>query len=182
VKGVSGNISDRGTHKHYRDAFNHASKRGGGFTPKLTKKDTIDYLAKLSAEAARYGMSTGLKNAEELLDQAGPYVHFAVNEECASMADSEGCAPYEPFLLAGKPVFHIEYVTQRRTGKEVTLTSTNRSLQKLTSKALEDLYCQRTVMGNKRHLSAHAAELLRNSTVIKELALGGFTLFCEFHG
>jgi hypothetical protein len=68
------------------DAFNHRSKRGGGFTPKLTSEDSIRFLAKLSNEAAKYGMSTGLKNIEELIERVHPYIHFAVNEECASMS------------------------------------------------------------------------------------------------
>jgi len=171
-----------GTGKHVfltqlcSDAFNHESGRGGGFANKLTKTDTLQFLARLSAEAARYGMSTGLKNAEELLDVAGPYVHFAVNEECSSMADSDGCAPYEPFLLAGKPVFHIEYV---KPVGPTELTSTNRALGRMNTTELQDLYCQRVTLRNKMPLSGVAAELLRRSTVIKELELGGFTLFCE---
>ncbi|KAF2666846.1 hypothetical protein BT63DRAFT_441894 [Microthyrium microscopicum] len=162
------------------DAFNHESKRGGGFKPKLTKADTVAYLARLSNEAAKYGMSTGLKNVEELVNDVSQYVHFAVNEECASMDNSDGCGPYQKFLLSGKPVFHIEYVKNRGgNGTNVQITSTNRSLSRYGTAELEALYCQRSILKGKTPLVAKAADLLRGSTVIKELELGGFTLFCD---
>jgi hypothetical protein len=89
------------------DAFNR-NKKAGGFSKKLTKQDSITYIKKVAAEAAGYNMSTGLKNTEELISSVQDSVQFAVNEECASTADSDGCAPYIDFLKSGKPVFHIE--------------------------------------------------------------------------
>ena len=48
-------------------------------------------------------MATGLKNAMDVIGELGPYVRFAVNEECAVRNE---CKQYTGF---GKPVYHIEY-------------------------------------------------------------------------
>jgi hypothetical protein len=48
-------------------------------------------------------MATGLKNAMDTISEIRPYVHFAVNEECAVRNE---CKQYTSFT---KPVFHIEY-------------------------------------------------------------------------
>ena len=61
-------------------------------------------MRKLAAEAAKYGMSTGLKNAEEIIPSVIDVVQFAVNEECVTV--DGGCGAYDGF---GKPVYHIEY-------------------------------------------------------------------------
>lgn len=86
------------------------NEKGGGFKKPLTKKDTIAYVRKISREAARYGMSTGLKNAQGILKQVEADIHFAVNEECAGMKE---CRVYDGFMkgsaqFPAKPVFHIE--------------------------------------------------------------------------
>jgi Glycoside-hydrolase family GH114 len=60
-------------------------------------------LNKLAAEAAKYGMSTGLKNAEEILPSVNSVIQFAVNEQCSS---DGSCTSYDGF---GKPVYHLEY-------------------------------------------------------------------------
>jgi hypothetical protein len=59
----------------------------------------------MSAEAAKYGISTGLKNAESILSRVEPYVQFAVNEQCHEYS---GCDVYSGFV-ANKPVYNIEY-------------------------------------------------------------------------
>ena len=51
-------------------------------------------------------MSTGLKNAADLISSVLHYVHFSVNEECVLYSE---CDMFSPFIKAGKPVFHIEY-------------------------------------------------------------------------
>jgi hypothetical protein len=70
----------------------------------LTQNDAVTYLRKIAAEAAKYGMSTGLKNAEEIISSVQDVVSFAVNEECVTVDGS--CDAYASF---GKPVYHIEY-------------------------------------------------------------------------
>jgi hypothetical protein len=63
----------------------------------------------MAQEAARYNMSTGLKNSGSILSQVQDVIQFAVNEECAAMGE---CNVYQSFLRV-KPVFHIEYTTTK---------------------------------------------------------------------
>jgi glycosyl hydrolase family 114 len=71
----------------------------------LTEKDSVNYIRFMAKEAARYNMSTGLKNSDAILPQVQDVIQFAVNEECAAMGE---CNVYKNFLKS-KPVFHIEY-------------------------------------------------------------------------
>jgi endo-alpha-1,4-polygalactosaminidase (GH114 family) len=103
-------------------------------------------------------MSTGLKNAQEILSQVTDDVQFAVNEQCA--ADS-GCTEYESFLDAGKPVFHIEYVDDGKSAdsgeKSSRVKRANTSTDCLKNSSIG------------RQLS----------TVIKYLALDGWVEYCD---
>lgn len=60
----------------------------------------------LSAEARKYNLSIGLKNAGEIIPQVIDIVDFQVNEESAKYKEGE---TFEAFIKAGKAVFHIEY-------------------------------------------------------------------------
>jgi hypothetical protein len=71
----------------------------------LTAEDSVKYTHMLAAEAANYGMSTGLKNAENTLSEVKDVVQFVVNESCVSSPGN--CTQYIDF---GKPIYHIEYV------------------------------------------------------------------------
>jgi hypothetical protein len=123
-------------------------------------------------------MSMGLKNAEELLDSVLPYINFAVNEECASMANSEGCEPYSPLIRAGKPVFHIEYAKWTPMGaNNVTIRSDKMAYMRYTSDALEQLYCLNTTLRGMKRVPGDVAPLF--STVIKVLGLDGWVLYCD---
>ena len=122
-------------------------------------------------------MAIGLKNAEELLPRVSQFVHFAVNEECASMANSDGCDPYAPFLKMGKPVFHIEYVKYSVKGNNVTIRSETSALRSYSSEKLESLYCLQTALRNKKRIAANVAPLF--STVIKAVSLEGFVMYCD---
>jgi len=62
------------------DPFNDDFDRGGGFKPKLTADDSVVFMKRLAAEAKRYGMSIGLKNAENILPNITDVIQFAVNE------------------------------------------------------------------------------------------------------
>jgi hypothetical protein len=131
----------------------------------------------LSNEAAKYGMATGLKNSEELLRKASKYVHFAVNEECASMDNSEGCEPYTSFLRSGKPVFHIEYAKYSVQGVNVTIRAESNTLRSYNSGQLGSLYCLQTALRNKKLVAEDVVPLF--STVIKVLGLDGWAMYCD---
>jgi hypothetical protein len=122
-------------------------------------------------------MAIGLKNSEELLQRVSQFVHFAVNEECASMANSEGCGPYTKFLRLGKPVFHIEYAKYTVKGSNVTIKAESTSLRSYGSDQLESLYCLQTALPNKRLVATDVAPMF--STVIKVLGLDGWVLYCD---
>lgn len=146
----------------------------------------MTYLRKLSAEAAKYGMATGLKNAEELLPQVIPDVQFAVNEQCQMDGD---CAVYNALLDAGKPVFHIEYTTPcfGAGGSSVLLGSSDPQLAGYTSSQLKDLFCMDSAgLGGKKTGEGKAVvpvkdapEKAKFSTIIKVLLLDGWAFYCD---
>jgi len=158
------------------DPFNDDFQRGGGFKPPLVEADSVEFVKKLSAEARRYGMSMGLKNAEELLPNVTQYIHFAVNEECATY--ERGCKQYEPLLRAGKPVFHFEYVKiLDKNGRVPTLQSVYPQWANLSSRAIQDYYCLRNNFGNAELVGPDIGRLF--STAIKLLDLGGWVMYCD---
>jgi hypothetical protein len=146
----------------------------------------VTYLRKLSAEAAKYGMATGLKNAEELLPQVIPDVQFAVNEQCQMDGD---CAVYNALLDAGKPVFHIEYTTPcfGAGGSSVLLGSSDPQLAGYTSSQLKDLFCMDSAgLGGGKAGKGKAVvpvkdapEKAKFSTIIKVLLLDGWAFYCD---
>jgi hypothetical protein len=95
-----------------------------GFTPALTEQDTIDFMKKQADYSHSLGLSIGLKNAEQVIDQVGDYIEFAVNEQCVELDD---CATYLNFLDSSKPVFHIEYPKnyQREEAKDCLKSDPN---------------------------------------------------------
>jgi len=72
----------------------------------LTTSDAIDYLTFLADIAHSLNMSIGLKNAAEIVNQTLGFLQWEVNEQCEQYQE---CDSFEPFIKAGKPVFHIEY-------------------------------------------------------------------------
>ncbi|KAF2665903.1 hypothetical protein BT63DRAFT_376659 [Microthyrium microscopicum] len=79
----------------------YQARGAGGLN--LRRSDAVSFMRFISESAAKYNMATGLKNGMDLISSLGPYVHFAVNEQCA---DKRECEQYRTFK---KPVFHIEY-------------------------------------------------------------------------
>jgi hypothetical protein len=117
-------------------------------------------------------MSTGLKNGEEILSTVMDVVQFAVNEECQSYG---GCSGYDSFLAAGKPVYHIEYAHHSMNDNEVVLSSDSADLAGMSSEDIKQLFClQRDLPGKMR-----GAEKSKFSTVIKNLNLDGWVLYCD---
>jgi endo-alpha-1,4-polygalactosaminidase (GH114 family) len=82
------------------DAYNNDNGLG------LTTADAIDYVTFLANGAAALNMSVGLKNAEEIIGDVLPLMQWSVNEQCEVYTE---CDQFQPFIAAGKPVFHIEY-------------------------------------------------------------------------
>ncbi|TGJ83812.1 hypothetical protein E0Z10_g4962 [Xylaria hypoxylon] len=82
-----------------------------GYTNKpgfaLTEDDTVDYVQYLAETAHAAGLGYGLKNAGAIVDRVVDVAQWAINEECAEYNE---CADWSPFVKAGKPVFHVEYV------------------------------------------------------------------------
>lgn len=72
----------------------------------LTAADSVSFVKFLSIEAAKYNMSTGLKNAGDIIGNVIDYVHFSVNEQCVQYSE---CDTFAAFIKNSKPVFNIEY-------------------------------------------------------------------------
>ncbi|KAF1914213.1 glycoside hydrolase superfamily [Ampelomyces quisqualis] len=72
----------------------------------LTINDSIEYIRYLSMVTSPLNLTLGLKNAKGIISAVLPLVSFSVNEQCAQYNE---CNDFQPFIAAGKPVFHIEY-------------------------------------------------------------------------
>jgi len=151
----------------------------------LTTTDSTNFLKRMAAEAKKYGMSTGLKNALEILPAVLGDIQYAVNEECQGGAD---CTSYRPLLSAGKPVFHIEYVTHSVTDGQVILKSELDGLQGASTETIRSVLCveknlQKMVAnGTVSHpaiVDGDAASAKQYSTVIKGLLLDGWVYYCD---
>jgi hypothetical protein len=150
----------------------------------LTDKHAADYVKKLSVEASKYGMSTGLKNAQGILTAVQDYVHFAVNEEAAVSDPEADCGNYTVLTQAGKPVFHIEYANYSkldRNGEPVIKylpedpkhpKDREADFQRMSSVNLKSALC----LKDKPELATYAENF---STVIKHKNLDGFVMYCQ---
>lgn len=72
----------------------------------LTEAGAVEYMAFLAASAHTRGLSIGLKNAGDIVNQTLDMMQWQVNEQCSQYDE---CDVFQPFIEAGKPVFHIEY-------------------------------------------------------------------------
>ncbi len=72
----------------------------------LTYQDQLDYNIWLAEEAHARGLSIGLKNDGEQVNDLLPYFDWALTEDCF---DQGWCEEMLPFIEAGKPVFAAEY-------------------------------------------------------------------------
>jgi hypothetical protein len=78
----------------------------------LTTSTGLDYLSYLTAQARIVSLAIGIKNSPALIKDALSLVDYVVNESCA---EYDECDIYQPFISAGKPVFHIEYMSDDNT-------------------------------------------------------------------
>jgi hypothetical protein len=143
-----------------------------------TEAAAIAYMKKLSNEAARYGMSTGLKNAQAIIPGVIDYIKFAVNEQCGARHE---CDTYNPLIAAKKPVFQIEYaVPTSKSGKDIRIDP-----QGFGSDEQQD-YKKWAAMSSTDVIKALCLNTNTNpengfSTVIKTMGLDGYTLDCDDH-
>ncbi|MEU6421859.1 endo alpha-1,4 polygalactosaminidase [Streptomyces spiralis] len=72
----------------------------------LTAADQLRYNRLVAELAHDRGMAVGLKNDLDQIPQLVGDFDFAVDEQCAQYRE---CAKLEPFVAAGKAVFHVEY-------------------------------------------------------------------------
>jgi len=82
---------------------------GGGFDTPLTSSDSVTFMTKLSTYAHSQGLAIGLKNAGAIVEDTLSFLDWSVNEQCVQYDE---CDTFSPFISAGKPVFHIEYLDQ----------------------------------------------------------------------
>jgi len=80
----------------------------------LTAADQLDFNKFLAKEAHQRGLSVGLKNDLDQIDELEPWFDWALNEECFAYDE---CEMIHPFIQAGKAVFHVEYVDERSEGQ-----------------------------------------------------------------
>jgi hypothetical protein len=72
----------------------------------LTRQDQLDYNQFLATEGHARGLSVGLKNSLDLVPDLVGSFDWALNEECLKYTE---CDSLQPFISAGKAVFHCEY-------------------------------------------------------------------------
>lgn len=72
----------------------------------LTADDQLRYNKMLAIEAHKRGLSIGLKNDLDQVEELEPYFDWALNEECISYNE---CERLLPFIRAGKAVFGAIY-------------------------------------------------------------------------
>lgn len=78
--------------------------------------DQLDYNQFIAEQAHERGLSVGLKNDVDQLDELEPCYDWALNEECFAY---EECDRYAPFVDSGKAVFHVEYVDDTADGPDL---------------------------------------------------------------
>jgi hypothetical protein len=84
--------------------------------PDLTRADQLDYNRFLAEQAHARGLSIGLKNVVELVDELVDDFDWSLDEECLAYDE---CRGLRPFLDQGKAVFHVEYVNRASQGEDL---------------------------------------------------------------
>lgn len=95
----------------------------------LSANDQLAYNKFLANEARKRGLSVGLKNDLNQINELVEYFDFAVNEQCY---EYEECDMLTPFIEANKPVLRAEY-------KTIYVNNTNNARDKMceNSKSLQ---------------------------------------------
>ncbi|CAG8951401.1 hypothetical protein HYFRA_00007316, partial [Hymenoscyphus fraxineus] len=113
----------------------------------LKETDTIEYLKFLASYASSLGLKIGLKNSLSVLPSLTNLMSFAVNEECGKFGE---CTQYNNFIKAGKPVYHIEYIS-----KPPAVTT------------------------DERKVGCQSPGMTGFSTVLKNMTLSGWVAYCD---
>ncbi|MEA3548277.1 MAG: endo alpha-1,4 polygalactosaminidase [Thermodesulfobacteriota bacterium] len=72
----------------------------------LTPEDQLIFNRWLASEAHKRGLSIGLKNDLNQIEELVEYFDWALNEQCFQYKE---CETLKPFIQAGKAVFGVEY-------------------------------------------------------------------------
>lgn len=75
----------------------------------LTAADQLAFNKFIANEAHARGLSVGLKNDLDQVEELESYYDFAVNEQCFEYNE---CSALVPFIENGKPVFNAEYLNR----------------------------------------------------------------------
>jgi hypothetical protein len=78
----------------------------------ITASDQLAFNRFIAREAHQRGLSVGLKNDLDQIDQLVEYFDFSVNEQCHEFDE---CDRLAPFTGAGKPVLNAEYESELAT-------------------------------------------------------------------
>ncbi|OXV10087.1 hypothetical protein Egran_02150, partial [Elaphomyces granulatus] len=78
-----------------------------------------DYVTFLANAASERRLSIGLKNAGDIVPNVLSLMQWEVNEQCEVNAE---CHLFQPFISAGKPVFHIEYPSSAPNVDQATIS------------------------------------------------------------
>jgi hypothetical protein len=73
----------------------------------LNATEQLSYNRFLADEAHAHGLSVGLKNDLDQLDDLHPWFDWGLNEECLAYDE---CERLRVFTDQGKAVFHVEYI------------------------------------------------------------------------
>jgi hypothetical protein len=77
----------------------------------ITSSDQLAYNKKIANLARIRGLSVGLKNDPEQVEELEPFFDFSVNEQCHQYNE---CEMFLPFVNNNKPVFNLEYKKEYR--------------------------------------------------------------------
>ncbi len=106
----------------------------------LTAADQLAYNRFLADAARARGLSVGLKNDLEQVAALVDDFDWALNEECLAYDE---CDALDPFIAAGKAVFHVEYVDDWADAPELAAEVCGRRPQFSTLIKLWDLTAER---------------------------------------
>jgi hypothetical protein len=84
----------------------------------LTKEDSIDFMQFLAIAAHQRGLSIGLKNAADIVNNLIDAMQWSVNEQCVEYNE---CEKFALFIAKGKPVFHVEYPKGSDTNNDIAV-------------------------------------------------------------
>ncbi len=93
----------------------------------LTAADQLAFNRFIAEEAHKKGLSVGLKNDLEQVNELIDYFDFAVNEQCFEYSE---CDLLLPFTNSGKPVLNAEYASQYIEDTTARQALCNQSLNK----------------------------------------------------